>query len=356
MFFCFTLLLLFFTTPLAGQEQSDLVKIRNELQEKSGTPSKESTLELLNVSYDPTREFYEAYNPLFASWWKKKTKQEATIIQSHGGSGMQARAIISGLEADVATLALAYDIEMIEKLTGAVGKEWEKRLPNSSTPYFSVIVFLVRRGNPKQIHDWGDLVRKDVSLVVPNPKTSGGAAWTYLSAWAWASRKFNNDPSKIKEFMKNLYANAPVLDSGARGATTTFVQRQSGDVLLSWENEAYLTKEKINNEGYEIIYPSLSIKAEPSVAWLSANNKKRGTEDLAAFYLKYLYSPEAQELIARHYFRPYDREVLERYRNRYPDIKLTSIEEFGGWKRVKEEHLKDDGLFDELFIAGKKAK
>lgn len=349
-----TLLSIFlFQFPLSCQ-QNDLINLRKELDAKQGTSSKKSSLEILNVSYDPTREFYDNYNSLFSKWWQERTGQGVSVVQSHGGSGTQARAVISGLEADVVSLALALDINAIQKIKGLVGENWQKRLPNNSSPYYSTIVFLVRKGNPKKIKNWQDLIRKDVSVVTADPKTSGGARWTYMAAWAWALKAFNHDLSKVKEYLVKLYANAPVLDAGARAATTTFVQRKMGDVLLNWENEAYLTMEKMDGDHYEIVYPDVSIKAEPPVTWLNTFIKEKETEDVAKFYLKYLYSAPAQELIAKHYFRPYDQEIQKKYRDKFPEIRLVAIDEFGGWDKVQNEHFKDGALFDQIFQEGRK--
>lgn len=328
-----------------------LEQIRSEIAAKRGTPSEEKTLEILNVSYDPTREFYEEYNKLFTSWWKERTGQELTVVQSHGGSAKQARSVISGLEADVVSLALAFDIDAIESMTGLVGKNWQERLPHDSSPYYSTIVFLVRKGNPKGIKDWADLVKPDISVVMPNPKTSGGARWTYMAAWAYALNKTSGNRDEALLYMKNLFKNAPVLDTGARGSTTTFIQRKMGDVLLTWENEAYLTIEKDSKEEFEIIYPSLSIQADPPVAWLNKIVQEKKTEDAAEFYLKYLYSEKAQELIAKNHFRPIDKTVMNRFSERYPSIKMVNIKDFGGWEEVQKKFFKDGGQFDEVHLS-----
>jgi sulfate/thiosulfate transport system substrate-binding protein len=347
------IVLLALSSPLLSQ-QTELENIRKKLENKRGTDSKESSLELLNVSYDPTREFYEAYNTIFTAWWKERTEQDLTVVQSHGGSGKQARAIITGLKADVATLAIALDIDTIQKLTGLVGENWQQRLPNNSCPYFSTVVFLVRKGNPKNIRNWDDLAREGVKVITPNPKTSGAARWIYLAAWAWAQKTFNNDSDKIKEYMVKLYANVPVLDNGARASTTTFVQRNMGDVLINWENEAHLIVNKLGRNEYEIVYPSLSILAEPPVTWLNGNIKENGTQDAAEFYLEYLYSVEAQELAAQYYYRPYDSAVAKANENRFPRLELVSIKDLGGWEKAQEMHFKDNSLFDEIFLAGRK--
>lgn len=331
--------LLFLPLFLFGE---DLKQVRAELESKRSTPSKQKSIELLNVSYDATKEFYDDYNELFAQWWKERTGQDVSVVQSHGGSGKQARSIISGLEADVVSLALAYDIDEIEKATCVIGKGWQARLPNNSSPYYSTIVFLVRKGNPKKIKDWEDLTREGVGIVFPNPKTSGGARWIYLAAWGYARDKYKGDIPKTIAFMKKMYGNAPVLDTGARGSTTTFIQRHMGDVLLTWENEAYLIKEKMGMDQYEIVYPSMSIKAEPPVAWIDKFIREKGTEDAAKFYLKYLYSVPAQKLIAKHHFRPYGGEDKT--------IKMVTVADFGGWERVQEVHFKNHGIFDEIYL------
>lgn len=330
--------------------------IRKELEAKHKTSSDAPSLEILNVSYDPTREFYEEYNPLFIKWWKERTNQDVEVIQSHGGSGKQARSVISGLEADVVSLALAYDIDSIEKLTHTIGKNWQNRLPNNSSPYYSTIVFLVRKGNPKQIKDWDDLVKDGVSIITPNPKTSGGARWSYLAAWGWALDKYKGDAGKAKEYMKQLYGNTPVLDTGARGATTTFIQRKMGDVLITWENEAYLTIEKTGQDEYEIVYPSMSIKAEPPVTWVDKFVQEKGTGDVARFYLAYLYSVPAQELIAKHYFRPVDEQIAKKNSDKFPQVKMLSIDDFGGWEKLQNEHFKDGAIFDEIYLSGRSKK
>jgi len=349
----FIFLFLFFPSILFC-EQADLIYLRKELQNKTTTASKASSLEILNVSYDPTREFYQEYNQLFIHWWKKQTGQSVNVIQSHGGSGKQARSVISGLKADVVSLGLALDIDTIEIFKGLVGTNWQKRLPNMSVPYFSTIVFLVRKNNPKNIRDWDDLVRKDVNVITPNPKTSGGAKWTYLAAWNFGLKRSHGDVEKTKAYIQKLYANVPVLDTGARGSAATFTQRKMGDVLLAWENEAYLAREKMGPSEYEIIYPSMSIRAEPPVTWIETIIKEKGTEDVSKFYLMYLYSTQAQILIAKNAFRPYDKEVENRYQKKFPFIQMTSIEDFGGWEVVDEIHFKDNGIFDQIYFSGRK--
>lgn len=316
----------------------------------SGSNGSTKSVRLLNVSYDPTRELYQQYNKLFADYWKKKTDQNVTIQQSHGGSGKQSRSVIDGLKADVVTLALSGDIDAIADNTDRLSKDWQKRLPDNSTPYTSTIVFLVRAGNPKHIKDWDDLTRKDVSIVTPNPKTSGGARWNYLAAWAYADKKFNNDQSKSKEFVKKIYSNVKVLDSGARGATTTFTERGVGDVLIAWENEAFLSIDELGKNKFEIVSPSLSILAEPPVAVVDKNAESNGTKKVADAYLKYLYSDKAQEIIAKNYYRPRNKKILEKYSNQFPKIDLVTVDDhFGGWTKAQKEHFADGGTFDQIY-------
>jgi sulfate/thiosulfate transport system substrate-binding protein len=309
--------------------------------------------ELLNVSYDPTRELYQQINAAFARRWQASTKQPITIKQSHGGSGKQARAVIDGLPADVVTLALAYDIDQIAK-HGLIAGNWQQRLPNNSTPYYSTIVLLVRHGNPKQIKDWDDLIRPDVKVITPNPKTSGGARWNYLAAWGYAQRKYGS-PEKAKLFMAKLLRNVPVLDSGARGATTTFVERGQGDVLIAWENEALLAANKLGRGKFDIVVPSVSILAEPPVAMVDKVVDKHGTKQAAEAYLKFLYTPEAQDIIARNYFRPRNPQVAAKYKARFPNMKLFTIDRnFGGWAKAQALHFNDGGLFDQEYEAAKR--
>ncbi|WP_010235503.1 sulfate ABC transporter substrate-binding protein [Clostridium arbusti] len=306
-------------------------------------------VELLNVSYDPTRELYVEYNKAFAKYWKGKTGQDVTIKQSHGGSGAQSRSIIQGQEADVATLALAYDVDAIQK-EGLINEGWMKKLPDNSAPYTSTIVFLVRKGNPKNIKDWDDLTKKGVSIVTPNPKTSGGARWNYLAAWGYALKKNNNDQDKAKDFVKQIYGNVEVLDSGARGATTTFVERGVGDVLIAWENEAYLSVKELGADKFDIVVPSISILAEPSVAVVDKVADKKGTKEVAQEYLKYLYSKEGQEIAAKNYYRPRDKEIAEKYKNNFAKVNLFTIDdEFGGWAKAQKTHFADGGTFDQIY-------
>src|SRR5579862_6106624 len=305
---------------------------------------------LLNVSYDPTRELYVDFNKAFAAAYQKETGKSVEIRQSHGGSGAQARAVIDGLQADIVTLALAYDIDSISSEGHLIDKDWQKRLPENSTPYTSTIIFLVRKGNPKGIKDWDDLVRSGVSVITPNPKTSGGARWSYLAAWGYALRKNNGDQNKARAFVAQLYKNVPVLDSGARGSTTTFVQRGIGDVLLSWENEAHLALKESGPDSFDIVYPSVSILAEPPVALVDKVAAKHGTTRVAQAYLQYLYSKEAQEIIARNYYRPRDAAVAAKYAANFGKIgTLVTIADFGGWGKAQATHFDDGGVFDHIY-------
>ncbi|MDX1975869.1 MAG: sulfate ABC transporter substrate-binding protein [Rickettsiales bacterium] len=307
------------------------------------------TIELLNVSYDPTRELYDEINPLFVQDWKTKTGQDIKITQSHGGSGKQARSIIDGLKADVATLALAYDIDVIAEKGKLLPDNWQAKLPHNSSPYTSTIVFLVKKGNPKNIKDWDDLVREGVQVITPNPKTSGGARWNYLAAWGFAKEKFNGDEAKIKEFIGKLFKNVPILDTGARGSTITFVQRGIGDVFISWENEAFLAKQEFGKGAFEIVAPSVSILAEPPVAVVEKNTAAKGTTEIAKAYLDFLYTPAAQEVIAKHYYRPIDETVKAKYADKFPNVRLLNISDFGGWKAAQKQHFDDGGTFDEIY-------
>ena len=305
---------------------------------------------ILNVSYDPTREFYQEFNEAFAEHWQQQTGEEITIQQSHGGAGKQARAVIDGLEADVVTLALAYDIDEIAARSGWLPKNWQSRLPHNSSPYTSTIVFLVRKGNPKGIQDWGDLVKEDVQVITPNPKTSGGARWNYLAAWAWALRQPGGDDQKAQAFVAKLYQHVPVLDTGARGSTTTFVQRGIGDVLLAWENEAFLALEELGPDQFEIVVPSLSILAEPPVTLVDHVADKHGTREVAQAYLEYLYSPTGQALAAKHFYRPVAPEHADPADlERFPEVELITIDDvFGGWQEAQSRHFADGGIFDQI--------
>jgi len=310
---------------------------------------------LLNVSYDPTRELYKDYNAAFAAHWKATTGEDVTVQQSHGGSGKQARSVIDGLEADVVTLALESDINAIVEKTGKIAKDWRGRLPNNSAPYTSTIVFLVRKGNPKNIHNWGDLVKGDVQIVTPNPKTSGGARWNYLAAWAWANEEFGGDQDKIKAYIADLFKRAPVLDTGARGSLTTFAQRQIGDVLLAWENEAYLAGAEFGADAFDIVAPPISILAEPPVTVVDGNVDAKGTRKQAEAYLEYLYSEEGQNIAAKHFYRPSKRELVKpELLQQLPDIKLVTIDDpiFGGWVKAQPEHFGDGGVFDQIYKPG----
>jgi sulfate transport system substrate-binding protein len=311
---------------------------------------------LLNVSYDPTRELYQDYNTWFASYWKGKTGQVVTLRQSHGGSGKQARSVIDGLEADVVTLALAYDIDQIADRSGLIPADWQKRLPHNSSPYTSTIIFLVRKGNPKQIKDWPDLIRPGVAVITPNPKTSGGARWNYLAAWGNALRRPGGSEATAKKFVGSLYRNVPVLDAGARGSTTTFVERGIGDVLIAWENEALLAVKELGPDKFELVIPSSTILAEPPVAVVEKVAKKHGTLNVAKAYLEQLYTPEGQEIAARDFYRPRLEAVAAKYAAQFPKVNLFTVDEvFGGWKKAQETHFADGGIFDQIYLPGAQA-
>ncbi len=313
-------------------------------------PAPDTVVPLLNVSYDPTRELYQELNAAFAKNWQAKVGKAVEIQQSHGGSGKQARGVIDGLVADVLTLALAYDIDAVAK-SGLLSADWQKKLPNNSAPYTSTIVFLVRKGNPKGIKDWGDLVRPGISVITPNPKTSGGARWNYLAAWGYALRQPGGNDQKAREFVTRLFKNVPVLDSGARGATNTFVQRGLGDVFLSWENEAYLVVNELGRDRFEIVTPSVSILAEPPVAVVDKVVDKKGTRAVAQAYLEYLYTPEGQEIAARHYYRPRLAAVAQKHAGRFGKAPLFTIDEvFGGWTKTQKAHFDDGGIFDQIYL------
>ncbi|HEX2451584.1 MAG TPA: sulfate ABC transporter substrate-binding protein [Gemmatimonadales bacterium] len=311
-------------------------------------------VDLLNVSYDPTRELYEDVNPAFAAKWKAQTGRDVAIRQSHGGSGKQARAVIDGLQADVVTLALAYDIDEIAARSGLIAKGWQSRLPDNSAPYTSTIVLLVRKGNPKKIKDWDDLVRPGITVITPNPKTSGGARWNYLAAWGYALRRPGGDEAAARDFVTKLYGNVTVLDAGARGSTTTFVERGIGDVLIGWENEALLASHELGANKFEIVVPSVSILAEPSVAVVDRVVDKRGTRAVAQAYLEFLGSEEGQELSAKHYYRPRSAAVAAKYAKQFPRLELFTVDEvFGGWQKAQATHFADGGMFDQVFQAGR---
>lgn len=304
---------------------------------------------LLNVSYDPTRELYREFNAAFAKQWKEKTGDTVKVEQSHGGSGAQSRAVIDGLRADVVTLALAGDIDPIATIGKLLPKDWVTKLPQNSAPYTSTIVFLVRKGNPKAIKDWNDLTKKGIEVITPNPKTSGGARWNYLAAWAYAKKTLGKDDTIAKEFVRQVYKNVPVLDTGARGSTTTFVQRGIGDVLITWENEAFLAVNELGEDEVEIVVPSLSILAEPSVAVVEQNAKANGNAEVAKAYLEYLYTKEGQNIAAKHYYRPRDPQVAEAYAKTFPKLELVTIDDFGGWTKAQPEHFGDGGIFDQIY-------
>ncbi|MET0359226.1 MAG: sulfate ABC transporter substrate-binding protein [Pararhizobium sp.] len=308
---------------------------------------------ILNVSYDPTRELYKDFNAAFAEKWKTDTGETLTIQTSHGGSGKQARSVIDGLEADVVTLALEADIDAIAKESGKIPADWKTKFENNSAPYTSTIVFLVRKGNPKGIKDWGDLVKDDIQVITPNPKTSGGARWNFLAAWAWARAANGGDDAKAQEYVSQLFKHVPVLDTGARGATTTFVQRGLGDVLIAWENEAYLSLEELGPDSFDIVTPSVSIKAEPPVALVDGNVDTKGTRKVAEAYLQYLYSDVGQKIAAKHYYRPFKPEAADPNDiKRFADVKLSTIDEFGGWKEAQPKYFGDGGVFDQIYKPG----
>jgi sulfate transport system substrate-binding protein len=316
-------------------------------------PARAAAVKLLNVSYDPTRELYQDFNAAFARYWKSRSGQDVTVQQSHGGSGKQARSVIDGLEADVVTLALAYDVDAVAK-GGLMPNNWITRLPHNSAPYTSTIVFLVRKGNPKKIRDWEDLVRPGVSVITPNPKTSGGARWNYLAAWGYALGKYGNDASKAKDFVAKLFKNVPILDTGARGSTVTFVERGIGDVLIAWENEALLATREIGKGKFEIVAPSVSILAEPSVALVDKNAAKHKTTEVAKAYLEALYSDLGQDIAAKHFYRPRLAAVAEKYKDQFPAIKMFTIDQlFGGWAKAQPAHFADGAIFDQIYGVGR---
>ena len=320
----------------------------------AGTAAAQAQTTLLNVSYDPTRELYQSFNAAFAKYWKAKTGETVTVKQSHGGSGKQARSVIDGLDADVVTLALAYDIDALYDNGKLIPSDWQKRLPNNASPYTSTIVFLVRKGNPKGINNWPDLARSGIDVITPNPKTSGGARWNYLAAWGFALKQPGGNADSAKAFVKRIYANTKVLDSGARGATTTFVERGIGDVLIAWENEAYLAVKELGPDKFEIVTPSLSILAEPPVAVVDKNVDKKGTRKQAQAYLEYLYTSEGQEIAAKNYYRPRDAKVAAKYAKQFAKVNLFTIDElFGGWRTAQKTHFDDGGVFDQIYTPGR---
>jgi sulfate transport system substrate-binding protein len=316
----------------------------------SGVASAQSAISLLNVSYDPTRELYVEYNTAFAKFWKDKTGQDVSIKQSHGGSGKQARSVIDGIDADVVTLGLAGDIDALYQHGGLVPKDWQKRLPHNSAPYTSTIVLVVRQGNPKGIKDWDDLVKPGIQVITPNPKTSGGARWNYLAAWEFAKRKYGSD-AKAKDFVKALYKNVPVLDTGARGSSVTFAQRGQGDVFISWENEAYLLDKEFGNK-VDIVYPSISILAQPPVSVVDKNVDRKGTRKVAEAYLQYLYSDEGQDIAGKNFYRPISEKAQAKYAKQLPKLPLFTIEQaFGGWEKADKDHFADGGSFDQIYLS-----
>ena len=313
-------------------------------------PAHAKDIELLNVSYDPTRELYEDYNKAFSAYWEKKTGDKVSIKQSHGGSGKQARSVIDGLQADVVTLALAADIDALVTNGKLIDANWEKQLPQNSSPYTSTIVFLVKKGNPKGIKDWGDLIKPGVQVITPNPKTSGGARWNYLAAWGWALKQPGGTDATAQEYVQKLYKNVPVLDSGARGSTTTFAQRGIGDVLLAWENEAYLAKKEFGEDKFDIVAPSVSVLAEPPVAVVARNAERHGTAAVAKAYLEYLYSDEGQDIAGRNFYRPRNEKFAKKYASAFAKIpKLVTIQDFGGWTNAQARHFSDGGVFDKIY-------
>ena len=317
-----------------------------------GRPAAAADVTLLNASYDPTRELYRAIDQAFAAAWLARTGQNVTVNQSHGGSGAQARAVLDGLQADIVTFALAADIDALAK-RGLIAPNWQSRLPDRSAPYTSTIVLLVRKGNPRAIHDWPDLLKPDVTVITPNPKTSGGARWNFLAALAWAQRQPGATASSAEAFMRDLFHHVPVLDTGARGATNSFSQRDLGDALLAWENEAWLARKQFGADAFEIVYSSVSILAEPPVALVDSVVDKRGTRDLAQAYLEFLYTPAAQDIVARNYYRPRDTAVAARYAERYPTLNMVTIQDFGGWDIAQAKYFADGGLFDRIYTPGK---
>ena len=334
---------------VANRRRSALALIATAFAAATLPASAQPVVTLLNVSYDPTRELYQDVNKLFSAYWQQRSGQRALIKQSHAGSGKQARSVIDGLDADVVTLALAYDIDEIAAKSRLLPVDWQKRLPHNSAPYTSTVVFLVRKGNPKTIKDWNDLARPGIAVITPNPKTSGGARWNYLAAWGYAATRPGGSEASAREFVAAIYRNVPVLDSGARGATVTFVERGIGDVLIAWENEALLSLKELGPDKVDIVYPSISIRAEPPVALVDRNADRKGTRAVAQAYLEFLYTPAAQEAIAHHYYRPVDAAVVAKHAQRFPSLKLFTIDQaFGGWERAQKTHFNDGGVFDQI--------
>lgn len=346
-FFIFSLS--FFLLSFTNLEE-ELKTFQDQLDKKTVIENPEKSLQLLNVSYDPTREFYEEVNENFTKWWKEKTGQTVTIVQSHGGSAKQARAISQGLPADVATLSYPFDIDELARQTHYIPSDWANRLPNHSIPFTSTILFLVRENNPKNIKDWDDLIKENISLIIPNPKTSGVARWIYLAAWGYALKKYNNDENSAKFFMKKLFKNVPILDTGARGATSTFMQQGIGDVLVTWENEAHLAMQHLGDKKVDIVIPPISILSETPVVWIDNTTTKKGTKEQALAYLSYLYTKEVQNIAAKHFLRPIDKEVLIKHQKQFPSMELFTIDDFGGSDAIQKKHFTDGALFDQIYI------
>ena len=344
------LLLLAAATGLAGCKKSDASSAAPAASGSGAAVEAPKAVTLLNVSYDPTRELYQDFNAVFAKYWKEKTGQDVKVNQSHGGGGKQARAVLDGLEADVVTLALGYDVGILHEKGKLIPENWQSRLPQNAAPYTSTIVFVVRKGNPKHIKDWNDLVKDGVQVITPSPKTSGGARWNYLAAWGYALKQPGGNDAQAKEFITKLYKNVPVLDSGARGATTTFVERKIGDVLVTWENEAILSVNEFGKDNLELVIPSVSVLTEPPVTIVDKNVDKHGTRAVAEAYLQYLYTPEGQNIVAKHYYRPRDKAVAEKYKAQFPEINLFTVDElFGGWSKAQPTHFNDGGVFDQIY-------
>ena len=345
-----TLLLLAAATGLGACKKNEASPAPTGSSSGAVAEASKAPVTLLNVSYDPTRELYQDFNAVFAKYWKGKTGQDVKVNQSHGGGGKQARAVLDGLEADVVTLALGYDVNILQEKGKLIPENWQSRLPQNSAPYTSTIVFVVRKGNPKHIKDWNDLVKDGVQVITPSPKTSGGARWNYLAAWGYALKQPGGNDAKAKEFVTKLFKNVPVLDSGARGATTTFVERKIGDVLVTWENEAILSVNEFGKDNLELVSPSVSVLTEPPVTIVDKNVDKHGTRAVAEAYLQFLYTPEGQEIVAKHYYRPRDASVAAKYKAQFPEIALFTVDElFGGWAKAQPTHFNDGGVFDQIY-------